>query len=142
MKFGKVVRALSMAVCLLFAAIGVSTTAEAQEKFDADKAFRLYNEVLIGNRKFESLTESEKRQVLRVHQALIAGREDNGSEDCKHARNDAESAANELEYDAQKLANCASRKDLDNNCESEFRKTKNAFEEYNSAVSDVDSECD
>lgn len=142
MKIGKVVRALSVAVCLLFSAIDTSTAAEAQEKFVADKAFGLYNEVITGKRKFESLTEPEKRQVQRVYEALIAGRGDTGPEDCENARNDAESAANEFEYDDQKFANCAKSKDLDNNCEREFKRAKDAFEEYNSAVSNVDSECD
>ena len=143
MKIGKVVSGLSVAVCLLFSAIDTSTAAEAQERFDADKAFGLYNEVITGKRKFESLTEPEKRQVQRVYEALVAGQVINGSEEgCKNARDDAKSAANGFEYDDRKFTNCAKSKDLDNNCKREFKRAKDAFEEYNSAVSNVNSKCD
>jgi hypothetical protein len=142
MKIVKVVLMLLIAVLLIFSSIDTSTAAEAQEEFKANEAFGLFNEVVAGKRTFESLTEPEKREVLRVYQDLRDGRQDDGFENCKNARNDAQSAANGFEYDAEKLANCAKSNDVDNNCERAFKRAKDALEQYNSAASNLRAKCD
>jgi hypothetical protein len=94
------IRALLVLFCLLFSPIDVTTPAQAQEKFDSDRAFILYNDVVTGKPRFESLTEAEKRQVLLVHQVMTGA---DNFEDCKDAMDDAEHAADELEIAAEHL---------------------------------------
>jgi len=64
------------------------------------------------------------------------------SEECRDAKEEAEYAANELEYAARRLASCASNHDYYDDCYSEFRAVKNAYDDYESTVSRVSSECD
>jgi cysteine synthase len=55
---------------------------------------------------------------------------------------DAESAAGELSSAANRLKSCAENQDYDDDCSSEMHRAKSAHSDYESAVSDVDDECD
>jgi hypothetical protein len=64
------------------------------------------------------------------------------SSDCTEARDDAESAASDLEFSARMLQMCASNEDFSDDCSSEFYRAQSAHSDYESAVSDVQSYCD
>jgi len=108
---------------------------------DLQEALRLYFQVIRGEKKIDQLPPAELQQFLLIYR-LMSSRSSSESEECREARETAISAADDLEYSARRLANCASNRDLTDDCESEFVRVKNAHEDYESAVSEVNSECD
>lgn len=62
--------------------------------------------------------------------------------DCEDARNSAESAAGELSSYARRLEQCADNQDFSDDCYAEFLRVKSAYDDYESAVSDVSSYCE
>jgi hypothetical protein len=64
------------------------------------------------------------------------------SSDCEDARNDAESAASDLAGYARRLQQCAENEDFSDDCYTEFRRVKSAYDSYESTVSEVSSDCE
>ena len=95
-----------------------------------------------GEKKLENLSPEERRQVIIMHRLLSSSSDEGGSEECREAKESARSAADELAYYAKRLKDCAENYDLSYDCYTEYRRTKNAFDDYESAVSEVSSECD
>jgi hypothetical protein len=62
--------------------------------------------------------------------------------ECSNAKDDAESAASDLEYSARQLQMCASNEDFSDDCSSEFNRIRSAHSDYESAVSDYESYCE
>ena len=121
--------------------ISISSIGNSQN-FDYKKAYQLYLQVLNGEKKFENLTTEEQEQVLIIRRIIANSSDDSGSEECRDAKEHARSAADELAHYAKRLKGCAENYDFSDDCSSEFRRTKNAFGEYESAVSDISSECE
>ena len=67
---------------------------------------------------------------------------DSDSEDCRDAKDNASSYADDLARYSKKLKKCAENKRFSNNCNREFRKTKRSHRNYKSAVSTAQSECE
>lgn len=63
------------------------------------------------------------------------------SEECRDSLNRAESAASELASYARRLQSCAEAGDFYDDCYAEFRRVKSSHFEYESAVAEVQSEC-
>lgn len=61
---------------------------------------------------------------------------------CAVARDAAQSAASELASTSQRLSRCAANEDFENDCSTEFRRVRFAHSDYESAVSEVQSDCD
>jgi len=120
--------------------VQVSPSSGFSQNFDYRKAYQLYLQVLRGEKKIENLTPEERKQVIIIHRILSSSKEE-GSEECREAKERARSAADELVYYAERLKRCAESYNFSDDCYTEFRRTKNAFEEYESAVSEVSSEC-
>ena len=137
-------RILFKKICIISLLFLLSITAIPlsgySENFNYQKAFQLYLQVLRGEKKIQSLTPEERRQVIIIHRIISSSREQ-GSEECREAKERARAAAEELADYARKLKNCAESYDFSDDCYTEFRRTKDAFEDYESAVSDVSSEC-
>lgn len=132
-----VVRAVLL--CIFLITVPIHSTI-AQTGTDYQDAFKLYLQVIRGEKKFEELTAKEKQQVIMIHG--IMSRDNYNNEECREAREEAESAAVELETAARRLANCAGTHDFSDDCYSEFRRVKSAYDDYESAVSRVCAECD
>ena len=60
---------------------------------------------------------------------------------CADSKNNAESAASDLASYARRLQQCAENEDFTDDCYTEFRRVKSAYEEYESSVSSVSSDC-
>jgi len=135
-------RGLSIACLFALVSYFVFVSVGSSQNFDYEKAFQLYLQVLRGEKKFQNLTPEEQKQVIMIHRIISSGSGDEGSQECREAKERARSAADELAHYANKLKNCAESHDFSDDCYTEFRRTKNAFEEYESAVSEVSSECD
>lgn len=112
------------------------------QDFNYPKAYQLYQQVVRGEKKLENLTPDEKKQVIIMHRILSRSSDDEESEECREAKERAESAADELAYYAKRLKDCAENYNFSDDCCSEYKRTKNAFDEYEAAVSEVSSECD
>ena len=112
------------------------------QDFNYQKNYQLYQQVVHGEKKLENLTPEERKQVVIMHRVLSSSSDDEGSEECRDAKERARSAADELAHCAKRLKSCAENHDFSDDCYTEYRKTKNAFDEYETAVSEVSSECD
>ena len=132
---------MGILLTLLFT-LTLPVNCNGQSSFDYQKAYKLYMEVIRGDKKFENLTPNEKEEVIVIHRIAKSGYSDDSSEECREAREEAESAASDLENAARRLANCAASQDYDDDCSSEYYRVRSAYDDYESAVSDVSSYCD
>lgn len=62
--------------------------------------------------------------------------------DCEDARDSAQSAASDLASYSRRLQRCAESEDFTDDCSAEFYRVNSAYQDYESAVSDVSSYCD
>jgi hypothetical protein len=125
---------LTAAACL-FAASRVSGQ-------DLQRGLRNYQDVLAGRKKLEQLSPAERDEVLRVYGIIQSRSSATGARsECRDAKARAESAASELGDYSRRLRNCAEAQDFSDDCDTEFRRVKDAHSDYESAVSDVTSYC-
>lgn len=120
---------------LLFLSCG-SVLSKEPSKANTDP-FRLYTDVVSGNRSIKSLTPEEQQQFMLIH-GLLASPCSRLQGACRAACD----ASNKLEDAANELARCAKRRDFGDDCSRYAREVRYAAENYESAVSDADDECD
>lgn len=109
---------------------------------DLQRGLKNYQEIMRGTKKLEQLSPQEKQEVIIIFQRLNARKSGNDkSPDCQDAISRAESSASELADYARRLRNCAESQDYNDDCSSEFRRVKNSYSDYGSAVSSVGSYC-
>lgn len=110
---------------------------------DLQRGLKNYQDVMAGRKKLDQLTQQEQQEVLIIFRRMKAAQSRNGkSAACRDALDRAESAASELADRARRLRNCAEAQDYSDDCDTEFRRTRSAHDDYESAVSSVQSECD
>ena len=127
-------------VALMFA-FGVLASLPAHSQ-DLQRGLKNYQEIMRGTKKVEQLSPQEKQEVIITYQRLAARKSGNDkSPDCQDARSRAESSASELADYARRLRDCAESQDYNDDCSSEFRRVKNSYSDYESAVSSVGSYC-
>lgn len=127
-----------LGAALLFTALAGSAVLAK----DLQRGIRNYQDVMSGKKKLEQLSPQEREEVLIVFRRLQAQRQgSNRSPQCRDALARAESAASDLADYARRLRNCAEAQDYTDDCSTEFRRVRNAHDDYESAVSDVGSYC-
>ena len=109
---------------------------------DSARAAQLYREVMSGRRKVESLSPEELNAVLAIHRRLRRSTVTGGKPACRDAMERAESAAEDVASRGRRLISCVQNEDHRDDCSSEFRRLRSAHSDYESAVSEVQSECD
>lgn len=120
---------------------GVLSASHAMSQ-DLQRGLRNYQEIMGGKKKLEKLSPQEQQEVIIIYQQLKPQRYGNDkSSDCRDHLSRAESAASELADYARRLRNCAESQNYNDDCSSEFRRVKNAYSDYESAVSSVGSYC-
>lgn len=124
-----------MPVILVLLLALCSTQAAANEEKDW---MRLYLEIAAGKRSLDSLSVSDRQQIITMHSILSRGSCGNYSGRCAEACE----SKKRLEEAANDLAVCAKQASLSEDCSRKFRYTKDAFFEYENAISDVSGECD
>jgi len=130
-----------LALTFLFLFSGSSVTFSLDFKRGMDN----YKAITSGEKQFDSLNQDEKKEVLSIINIIkgsSSSYSDSDSEDCRDAKDNASSYADDLASYARKLKNCAENKSFSDDCYSEFRRTKNSHYDYESAVSEVQSECE
>lgn len=108
---------------------------------DLQRGLRNYQEIVSGKKKLEQLSPQEKNEVLIIFKRVKARSDSGKSSDCRDAEERAESAASDLSDYARRLRNCAEAQDFNDDCSSEFRRVKNAYSDYEDAVSAFNSYC-
>ncbi len=130
------VRGFSLAVLTVLCVFSGSLVAQ-----DIQRGYKNYQDIINGKKKLEQLSRQEQQEVLLVHRRLQATSSGDKSPECRDAISRAESSASELANYARRLRNCAEAQDYSDDCSSEFRRTRNAHSDYESAVSSVGSYC-
>lgn len=128
-------KALIAAACIAFA------TQAAPQSASYQRALRNYQAVASGQKKLADLSVQEQQEVLEIYRVIRSRGNTDESDDCRESKERAQQAASELADYARRLKNCAESSDLSDDCSSEFRRVRNAQDEYESAVSDVQSNC-
>lgn len=136
MTYGKL-RLLGLTLIVLTMTLSFPATGQ-----DNQRGFRNYQEIISGRKKLEQLSEQEKSEVFRVHRQITARSGGEGkSPQCEDARSKAKGAASELADYSRRLRSCAENEDFADDCSSEYRRVKNSYSDYESAVSEVGSNC-
>lgn len=109
---------------------------------DLQRGLRNYQDIMAGRKKLEQLSPQERNEVVQVHRLLRSRQSGEGkSPACRNAINEARNAASDLADQASRLKRCAEAEDFQEECSSEFSRTRSAHSDYESAVSDVGSNC-
>lgn len=129
---------------LMFAASVVLAlmAATPAASLDTARALANYRAVIAGTKQLSQLTPEEREEVLLFARAMSRSAPSGGSEECRDAKQDADYKRRELVDYARRLMRCAESSDLTDNCYTEARRARNAQSDFESAVSEVDSECD
>jgi hypothetical protein len=130
------VRGFSIAALMLLFVFSGSLAAQ-----DIQRGYKNYQDIINGRKKLEQLSRQEQQEVLLVNKRLQAISNGDKSAECRDAISRAESSASELANYARRLRNCAEAQDYSDDCSTEFRRTRNAQSDYESAVSSVGSYC-
>lgn len=130
-------RLLGLTIIALTMTLSFPATAQ-----DIDRGFRNYQDIISGRKKLEQLSEPEKNEVFRVHRLVTAKSGGEGkSPNCEDSRSKAKRAASELADYSRRLRSCAENEDFSDDCSTEYRRVKNSYSDYESAASEVASNC-
>ena len=136
------VRAVFAACVLLTGNSAFPALATPAEQSDyANRALRVYQDVISGRRSLESLTPQERQMFFMVRRSMRR-RGFSRKPDCQEALDQVESAADDLADSTRRLLLCVEGGDLRDDCTSEFDQVRSAHDDYESAVSEVESNCD
>lgn len=124
--------------CALFAiALAVTPLQVLAQLTHDQQRVRMFQDVMQGRRSLQSLSPADQRAYLQIA-SLMAPRCPASGEKCKAICN----AAEELESAAKELADCARKRDLSDECWSQFADVRDAHDDYEAAVSNGDGQCD
>lgn len=125
----------------LSAAITIAASAPqpalAQNASNTQQALALYQQVVSGARKIDSLSPDERAQVLLVARVMRSSCSSN-SHKCQSACE----ATNQLDSAARDLAQCASRHDYSESCDAQFNEVRDAHDDLENAVAATDGDCE
>lgn len=108
---------------------------------DWQRGVRNYKEIIHGKKKLQQLSPQEQQEVFAVMRQVELQEKSGKSSECRDAIDRAQSAASELSDYARRLRNCAEAQDYSDDCDTEFRRTRSAHDDYESAVSSFQSYC-
>lgn len=116
--------------------------AAAQQSFSYQRAMQNFQAIQSGKKRLESLSQAERAELEILVRILSRSRAPKNSSDCRDAWDRAGSAADDLAAYAGRLKRCAEARDFRDDCDTEFRRVRNAHDDYESASSNVRSYCD
>ena len=79
---------------------------------DSNESFRLYQQVMSGQKKLESLSPEQQRQVIMIHGIMSRSSCDGCSDECRDARDQAEGYKDDLERYTKRLYTCVEENDF------------------------------
>lgn len=122
---------------LIFSLVLSATHVSAQTQCSIET----YQKILNGLIDFNSLDDETKMCISNIHSVLSRSEAPNSSSDCEYAWDAAKSAADDVETYAKRLIRCVSSGSFDDDCYTEARRVRSSHQDYESAVSDVQSDC-
>ncbi|MGN6094271.1 MAG: hypothetical protein ACTHOL_18120 [Luteibacter jiangsuensis] len=129
-------RFISRTVMVSFCLVPISAIAQ-----DSERGLRNYQAIVNGQKRLDSLSPEEQREVIFVYRAMKDAHDGTNTTECQSAREGARAAASESLGYAKRYMQCLANADLTEDCSSEFRREKNAQEDYENAVLSVQGEC-
>jgi len=124
-------------ISLLYISMGAAAIGQEQPSINYQKAVQLYQSVITGKRTMESLTQTERQEVLIVAR-MLSHSCDSHSQKC-HAICE---AADQLKSASEDLATCAGQHDYSDSCDMQFNDVSDAHDSLESAISDADGDCE
>ena len=82
-----------------------------------------------------------RKLLLAAALALGLSGPTRAASECSDAVNSYKSAVDDISYDLKRYSRCVGNSDGRDDCSSEFRRLKNAQDDFESAVSSYESEC-
>jgi hypothetical protein len=130
--------------CLLlsFVVFLLVLSSATSNALDLERGLKNYRALLAGEMNFNQLSAEHREEVLMILSIIKNQGSSDDTEDCKDARDRVSRAADDLESRSKKLMRCASADNYSDDCSTEYRRTKSAHSDYDSAVSNFRSECD
>lgn len=122
---------------LIFSLVFPATQVSAQTQCSIET----YQKILNGLIDFNSLDDETKVCISNIHSVLSRSEPPNPNSDCEYAWDEARSAADDVETKAKRLISCVSSGGFDDDCYTEARRVRSSHQDYESAVSDVQSYC-
>lgn len=104
---------------------------------NTQRAMELYQQVVTGQRNLDSLSPTDRTQVLMVARAMRSSCSSN-SHKCEALCE----ATNQLESTSRDLVRCAAEHDYTDSCDKQFRDVRDAHDELENAVSEASGDCD
>ena len=111
------------------------------QKCDIQKDIQNYYKVIGGKIDLKSLSMKETECMMIIVKILSKSDAPKANDECKDARDQANNGADEVVSNAEDLINCIKRSDNRNDCSHYVRQVQRSHDDYDSAVSDVDSYC-
>lgn len=105
------------------------------------EAFRLYQEITTGQKKFEHLSPEQQHQVMIIQRLMNRSKCDGCTDDCRDAKERAENIRSSLDGYSKQLYRFVESNDLTDDCSTEFRRVKSSQSDFESATSDVRNYC-
>lgn len=122
-------------------AVACMTNAARGQTPDLQRGLRNYQDIIAGKKKLDQLSALERQEVLQVARRMKSSRRSEKSRECREALERAEEAAQELASSTRALLNCVESEDFEDDCSSEFSRVRSDHDDYEDAVSDVQSYC-
>ena len=119
----------------------LSNSSFAQSGCYTNEYIALYQQVIAGQKDFKLLNKQEQNCVVVISSVLSRSNAPKNTNACQDAWDNANSAADDVATYAKRLISCVEGGDHSDDCYSEARRVKSYHSDYESAVSDVDSEC-
>jgi hypothetical protein len=114
---------------------------QRQQQFDYQRAMRNLQAIRSGQKTMNQLSPHEQTEAQALARLLARPHAPNEAPDCRDAWDRTASAADEVASYADRLKRCVEAGDFTEDCSTEFRRVRNAHGDYESAVSQVNSEC-
>lgn len=110
-------------------------------QINVERGIANYRAVQSGAKRLDQLTPQERSEVAAVARVLSRPRAPRETSECRDAWDRASSAADDVARGATRLKNCVEAGDFRDDCYSASRTVRSAHSDYESAVSQVNSEC-
>jgi hypothetical protein len=127
-----------LAVLMLF----VSVPASSQSSCFSKENFSKYQKIRAGQLVLGTLSAIEKKCMIKIHSVLSRSKAPKNSDECQDAWDQANSARDDTVSASKRLIRCVEGSDNRDDCYSEARRVRSNHDDFESAVSEVQSYCD
>lgn len=131
---------LLLVAALSVALSGVNARAQAPQ-LDLQRGLENYKAVMAGSKQYGQLSAPEKNEIAAIARVMRRNNPPKNTSECRSAWSEARDAADEVSSAASALKSCVDAGDYSEDCSGRFGRVRSAYNDYESAVSDVTSYC-